>query len=297
MKKIIKSDLIFINGKMILFLLLMLAVASTAAAQSGPKRPEFLFDIGPLVTLHYLDHKAVDNYFEKLGMDKTDEMTLGYGLGSRILVGPFILSSLGEGWSSNTSGNGSNAQLWGLSFIGRTGFTLIRRTFLSCFYFGGGINYSEMNINGVNGMEDFSGWKLGLPGDVGISFDYLFPVGKNKSNKSDYSSQINFPIGVEIGYSGEIIADPWYERTGHLADQARDRFMGWYLRFRVNIGVGSYQHGNSAFQFPGKDLWPKSSDQPAKPDQPEEPKQKTKPEKEEKSKEDSKDDSKGGQKR
>lgn len=235
--------------------LLLLALIPFAFADEGPLRPMFAVDIGPFVTMHYLDHNALNNYLDRYGIKEMDEMTLGYGLGSRVLGGPLQISSHLEGWGSKTSGKGSDASIWGLSLVGRMGFTVIRRTFLSVLYFGPGLDYSELNINGKNPLPDFSGWKLGLLGDVGMSFEYLFPIGLNRSGDSRQSAT-NLPIGVQVGYAGEIITDPWYQRSGQLDAVVKDRFMGLYVRFGINIGTGSYTRAQSIFELPEDDFWP-----------------------------------------
>lgn len=241
----------------VVLVLLTLSSSTAWGDKQAPKRPTFAADIGPFVTMHYLDHAALDNYFAKFDMDKLDPMTLGYGLGSRVLVGPVQISSHLEGWSASTSGSGSDAGVWGLSLVGRMGFTLIRRTFLSVIYFGPGLDYTELNINGKSPMRDFSGWKLGLLGDTGISFEYLFPVGNTNDGEGSFET-LNIPIGVQFGYAGEIVTDPWYRRAGRLDGVVKDRFMGWYIRFGINIGAGGYQRSQSSLEFPDEDLWPKT---------------------------------------
>ncbi len=150
--------------KYLLMLIFIFAPAGNSMAGNPPLRPTFAGDIGPFVTIHFLDHAAFNNYVDKYGMEELDPMTLGGGLGWRILAGPVQISSHIEGWNASTSGKGSDATLWGLSMVGRMGITLIRRTFLSVLYFGPGLNYGELNINGKSPLPDFSGWKLGMMG-------------------------------------------------------------------------------------------------------------------------------------
>ena len=243
----------------ILLILPFLVASSMALAEELPMRPTFAGDIGPFVTIHFLDHAAFNNYVDKFGMDELDPMTIGGGLGWRVLAVPVQISSHLEGWSASTSGNGSDASMWGLSLVGRMGFTLIRRNFLSVLYFGPGLNYGELNINGKEPLPDFSGWKLGMMGDVGISFEYLFPVERATKDKETYSTTI-IPVGVQIGYGGEILSDPWYERSGRLLnnDLVRDRFMGYYIRFGINIGGGGYSRSKSYFNFSEDDDSPRT---------------------------------------
>lgn len=269
-----KTDLMLFYrlGKISVILFLLTLAFPGVCFSKEPVRPNSLFDVGPFVTLHFLDHDAFNNYVDKFGMEKLDPMTLGYGLRLRALLGPVQIATHLEGWGDSTSGKGSDATIWGLSGVWQMGFTLVRRPFLMVFYFGPGLNYDELNISGKNPLPDFSGWKLGVLGDVGLSMEYLFPMG-GFSEEKDSFTKTNLPIGVSIGYAGEVVTDPWYERSGELlnGDHVRDRFMGWYLRFGINIGGGSYNRSGSAFEIPDEDDIPMPKRKKRKPPPPDEP--------------------------
>jgi hypothetical protein len=243
----------------------LLVLTVTTASAEGPIRPVFAGDIGPFVAVHYLDQTALENYLDKYGMDEFEDQTLGYGLGWRILAGPVLLDSHIEGWGTSTSGNGAEASIWGVSMVGRMGFAIIRRAFLVSVRFGPGLTYSELNIDGGNAGPDFSGWKLGLLGDAALSVEYLFPVGGSKTE----GTRMNIPIGVQLGYSGEMISDPWYERSGRLDAVARDRFMGPYVRIGISFGGGQYSSTDKSFDLPNEDMWPIRP--PSEQEEPEEP--------------------------
>ena len=242
--------------KSLIVICLILCVLIAAPTFAEPvKRPSLAFDLGPSVAYRWLDHKAVNNYIDHFNIDPIPKENLSYGLGFRVLAESLYFACLGEGWSAKSSGGDGSADLWGMSFVMRNGAVLVRRTFVWAIYLGPGLDYSELNIDADGRNPDFRGWKLGLLGDVGMSFEYLFPVSRIEDSEEGESTYFSLPVTLQVGYAGEMIADPWYRKSGDIEGPVRDRFMGAYIRFGINIGIVQYSHSRRGFEMPGDDFF------------------------------------------
>jgi len=198
--------------------------------------------------VHFFDHSGINTYLERYRTDPLSEISPCIGSNLEFYSGFVHFDLMLEFSWQNSEGYKTTTSMWEGSGLAHLGINITQRRVLTYPYVGIGLDYTSFNLNtGVSendwfynsDLDDYSGWKMGMLGDVGLGLDIPIKVAKGKvkrDDEEDRKAYITIPLMIQAGYEGELFNTGWQKRVGDLHEPMVERFMGLYVRAGIGLG-------------------------------------------------------------